>query len=173
MAPRCCRCSHSAVIVLGAAFWATGAAITAFMGYSNLFILSVRADDAAGKEWFWPWVALAAGVLTFAVFYGPCIFIPLAFSEIERICTIAEPHAGHFFHKWRLLALVICIPCLTVLDKHFEHIYVADLLYGGSVTPVSLGLLSGTVILLLRAWRGNDPSNDNDICLLGDDDDRV
>lgn len=139
--------------MLGVIFWAIGACITSFMGWHNTFILSAAAEDAPSAEehHFWPWVALGAGAIMFCVFFGPFVFIPLASSEIKRIYALQDPHAGNFFHIWRLLALLICIPCLVVLNKHLEQFYVADLIFGGSVIPVSMGLWSGA-FMLLRAW---------------------
>ena len=143
-----CRCSHRNVQLLGAAFWATGAIMTSFMCVNNTFVLSAKADDAAGKDWFWPWVAIAAGVLEFLLFFGRFVFIPQAIEEINRIRALEHPHAGQFYHKWRLLALIVFIPCLVMINKHTEQYYVADLIFGGSVVPVSLGLWAGTFILL-------------------------
>ena len=80
------------------------------------------------------------------------MFYPLARSEVRRIRLLDDPHVGNFFHKWRLLALVICIPCLVMINKHTEQFFLADLIFGGTVVPVSAGLAMGSVLLLCEWW---------------------
>ena len=78
------------------------------------------------------------------------MFVPLAYKETSRISNLEHPRPWHFFHRWRLLALVTCVPCAVVANKLLQRYYVADVIFGMLVTPVSLGLWSGGLFVMLR-----------------------
>ena len=146
--------THRTVQFLGALFWLCGATSTSIMCIHNLFIYPSQADDAPGAtkdpHHFWNWLALSCGVLSFVLFYGPIVFVPLAYKETSRISNLEHPRPWHFFHRWRLLALVTLVPCAVVSNKLLQRHYVADLIFGMLVTPVSLGLWSGGLFVMLR-----------------------
>ena len=108
---------HRTVQGLGALFWMCGACGTSAMVVQNLFVYPRSAVDAPAHDphKFWPLFSLFLGVLSFAMFYGPVVFVPLAFKEIERIRALERPAVWHFFHRYRLLALVTLIPVAVVV----------------------------------------------------------
>lgn len=115
----------------------------------NLFVLA--AAKTAG-DFFWPVFALLLGCIAGALFYVPKVFVPLAHSEIARIQSLDEPRPHHFFHKGRLLCLVVCIPCLVFVSHSTEEHLLSNLIFGGMVAPISLGLSCGSCIMLRRWW---------------------
>ena len=144
--------SHRTVQLLGALFWICGATSTSVMIVHNLFIYPASAIDAPtqNKHHFWNFIALSCGIVSFAFFYGPVVFIPLARKEILRIASLEHPRCWHFFHKYRLLALVTFVPCAIVVNKFTKQYFVADMIFGALVTPVSLGLWSGGLFIMMR-----------------------
>ena len=144
--------THKTVQLLGGLFWLCGATSTSVMIVHNLFIYPLTAKDKPISHLYFSFVALCCGVMSFLIFYGPVVFIPLAHKETKRIQALQDPKPFHFFHKYRLLALMTFIPIAVVVNKKTSQYFIADMLFGALVTPVSLGLWSGGLFVMLRNW---------------------
>ena len=145
---------HRTVQGLGALFWMCGACGTSAMVVQNLFVYPRSAVDAPAHDphKFWPLFSLFLGVLSFAMFYGPVVFVPLAFKEIERIRALERPAVWHFFHRYRLLALVPLIPVAVVVNHKTKQWFLSNMIFGGMVVPVSMGLWVGGAGIMLRRF---------------------
>ena len=54
-----------------------------------------------------------------------------------------------------MCVLLVCIPCVTVVNKLTQEYFIADIIFGCMVIPVSLGLASGAIVLLRALFGAN------------------
>ena len=141
---------HRTVQFLGALFWCCGATSTSILCAKNLFIIGLKNTPSSDPHHFWTGMAIATGVLLALLFYLPVVFLPLARREVQRIKQLETPSFHHFFEKKRLLALLLFIPSMVILNTKTEQYFISNMIFGGLVIPITLGLWSGGLFIMLK-----------------------
>lgn len=141
---------HRTVQFIGAAFWCCGGMGTSILCAKNLFKLGPLHSPSSDPHHFFIGLAIAVGFLLALLFYLPVVFIPLARREVQRIKQLENPSFHHFFEKKRLVALLLFIPSMVILNKKTEQYFVSNIIFGGLVIPVTLGLWVGGLFIMLK-----------------------
>ena len=142
--------NHRMVLFLGGIFWCCGATSTSFLCIKNLFIIGLKNSPSSDPHHFWIGVAIVTGVILAVLFYLPVVFLPLARREVQRIKQLETPSFHHFFEKKRLCALLLFIPSMVILNKRTEQYFIANMIFGGLVIPITLGLWIGGLSIVLK-----------------------
>ena len=156
------------IFILSFLFWALGAIACLEMAIKSFTLLPFEATvgkptDPKRDLIFFSIAFVSTLVYTFT-FMLPRVFIPIAIKEVERINSLETPCWHHFYDKKQLIMLLLFIPALSLVTKHFEYIYIVCLLNGAMVFPVSMGLSAGAVSMGKEAWKqhtGNQNNDDN------------
>eukprot|EP00040_Diaphanoeca_grandis_P012049 m.61477 g.61477 ORF g.61477 m.61477 type:complete len:198 (+) comp22989_c0_seq1:278-871(+) len=149
------------VFVVATLFWFIGAVATGYKAFESLVLRAPHTTDRpADVNFKWEFVAFASAVGFAFLIIIPCILLPLSRREAVRIKALEKPRWYHFFHKWRLLAFCIVMPCNVIIAEKTEKHFIACLVIGGLCCAASLGIFLGLFANILPNACGCRPNND-------------
>jgi len=144
--------------VLGVAslFWIVGAFATGFTAFKAFIQIAPYCkdkpkDDVNDK---WSWVAFGTSVAFAFLVLIPCLLLPLAKREVQRIRALKKPRWYNFFHGWRLLAFCIIMPANVVIFQHTQKYFIACMVIGSLCLAASLGMAYALILYILPSFCG-------------------